>query len=356
MSDQAVPSLPTALDDTLAAPLARIDDAVLARVAETGWGLEVTSVRRLDTERDDTVLVTHATGRHVLKVAHPLDDPAVLDLQCAALQHAARRDPDLPLPHLLPDLDGSLLRPVAGARGEPRLARLLGYLEGAVLDYGATTRAQRVAVGAAAGRLSLALADLEHPAADRILAWDLQRIGALRPLLRHVADVDARRLVEAELDAYDDHVGAELRASRQQVVHNDINADNVVVDPASGSFVTGILDFGDIVRSSLVGDLAVAMCYAVGAGASLRHDDVDLWDAPYDVARGYRSVRDLMPHEVALLPGLVRLRFAQRLLLNSWLAASDPSNAHYTGRSIARSVTALGRLSSTPPPVEIEGA
>ena len=356
MSDQAVPYPSAVLDHTLAAPLTRIDDAALARVGEAGWGLDVVSVRRLDTERDDTVLLTHTAGRHVLKVAHPLDDPSVLELQCAALQHAARRDPALPLPHVVPDRDGALLRVVAGAQGEPRLARLLGYLEGVVLDYGATTRAQRVAVGVAAGRLSLALADLEHPAADRRLAWDLQQVGTLRPLLRHVEDAGVRRLVGAELDAFDDHVGAELRASRQQVVHHDINADNVVVDPTSASYVTGILDFGDIVRSSLVGDLAVAMCYAVGAGDSLRRDDVDLWEAPYDVAHGYRSIRDLTPTEVALLPGLVRLRFAQRLLLNSWLASSDPSNAHYTGRSIARSVTALARLASTPPPADREGA
>jgi Ser/Thr protein kinase RdoA (MazF antagonist) len=299
------------------------------------------------------VLVTHAAGRHVLKVAHPLDDPVVLDLQCAALRHAARRDPGLPLPHLVPDRDGAVLRSVVGADGEPRLARLLTYLEGVPLDYGTTSPAQRAVVGSAAGRLSLALADLEHPGADRALAWDLQRTGTLRPLLPHVADPAARSLVEAELDAYDDHVGAALRGSRQQVVHHDVNADNVLVDPASDGFVTGILDFGDVVRSSVVGDLAVAMSYAIPVAPG-SHDDP--WAAAYDVARGFRSVRDLTPDEVVLLPRLVRLRLAQRLLLNSWLASSDPSNAHYTGRSIARSATSLRRLVSTPSPVDREGA
>lgn len=347
-----MPSPPPALDGTLAAPFARLDDGTLGRVAAHGWRLDVTSVRRLDTERDDTVLVTHTGGRSVLKVAHPLDEPLALDLQCATLQHAARRDPGLPLPHLAPDRDGEVLRRVDGAQGEPRYARLLSHLEGALLDYGATTSAQRVAVGAAAGRLSLALADLEHPGADRVLAWDLQQAGTLRPLLRYVADAEVAVLVEAELDAYDDHVGAALRSSRQQVVHHDVNADNVLVDPASHEYVTGILDFGDVVRSSVVGDLAVAMSYAVGTG-TVR--DVDPWAAPYDLARGFRSVRELTADESTLLPRLVRLRLAQRLLLNSWLASSDPGNAHYTGRSIARSATALRRLVSTPSPVDREG-
>ena len=122
------PGAPT--DDTLAAPFARMTDPALALLAETGWGLAVESVRRLDTERDDSVLVTHAGGRHVLKVAHPLDDPVLLDFQCAAMRHALGRDPGLPLATLLPDRDGSVLRDVVGADGEPRRARVLTYLDG----------------------------------------------------------------------------------------------------------------------------------------------------------------------------------------------------------------------------------
>lgn len=337
---------PPRLDDELAAPFERLDEPSLARIAAGGWGLEVRGVRRLDTERDDSAVVTHAGGRAVLKVAHPLDDPGVLDLQCAALQHAARRDPGLPLPPLLSDVEGAVLRTVEGAAGEPRLARILGHLDGDRLDYAATTGAQRVAVGGTAGRLSLALADLEHRASDRVLAWDLRQVGTLRPLLAQVSDRGVRALVEEVLDAYDGGVGAALRATRQQVVHHDLNADNLLVDAGTPAFVTGVLDFGDVVRSSVVGDLAVAMSYAVGATA-------DPWAAPYDVARGFAAVRPLTGDEAQVLPGLVRARLAQRVLLGSWLSARDPGNAHYTGRSIVRAGAALQALASVPAPEDL---
>jgi Ser/Thr protein kinase RdoA (MazF antagonist) len=326
-------------------------DAALALLAETGWGLQVESVRRLATERDDTVLVTHVGGRHVLKVAHPLDDPTLLDFQCTAMRHALAHDPTLPLAVLLPDRDGAVLREVLGAAGEPRRARVLSYLPGVTLDYAVTSPVQRDAVGRAAGRLSAALAGFEHPGSVRVLAWDLAQVGTLRPLLEHVADPQARELVEAELDAYDDHVGDALRASRQQVIHNDINVDNVVVDPSDPAFVHGILDFGDAVHGSVVGDLAVAMSYAVGDGAA----GEDPWQPAYDVARGFVSVRELTSDEDALLPELVRARFAQRLLLNSWLAAEDPANAHYTGRAIARTAATYRRLVATPSPIDRAG-
>ncbi len=353
------------LDESLVAPFVRIEETAAAGVLEQGWGLTATSLRRLDTERDDTYLVTHATGRHVLKVAHPLDDPAVLDLQCTVLRFAAARDPVLPLPHLVPDLDGVVMREVRDAASTPRLARLLTYLPGRVLDYATTTPGQRRSIGRAAGRLSLALSEVEHAASTRVHAWDLQHFGTLRTLLGHVADPAARVLVGGQLDAYDGHLGAALSATRQQIVHHDLNADNLLVDPdvdpevhpGPDAFVIGILDFGDVVRSSVVGDLAVAMSYAVDSGGVLDGDlDTDPWTAPYQLAQGFQEVRSLAGDEQRLLPHLVTTRLAQRLLLNSWLASTDPANAHYTGRSIARSGLALRRLLETPSPSDREGA
>ena len=339
-------------DDELAAPFTRLDDEVLAELARAGWGIAPIAVHRLATERDDSAVIEHAGGRHVLKVAHPLDDAGVLDLQCTALRHAARRDPGLPLPSLTPDRDGAVLRLVAGADGEDRRARLLTYLPGAPLDYRTTDTGQRRSIGRMVGRLSHALTDLEHPSADRVLAWDLQQAGRLRPLLSYVADDEVRHLVEVELDAYEHRVGPALAATRQQILHNDANADNLLVDHGVEEFVTGILDFGDIVRTSVAADLAIAMTYSVGADGSLERHHVDPWSAPYDVAHGYLEARELTEEERSLLPALVRTRLAQRLLVNSWLAASDPGNAHYTARWVSVTGRMLRRLADAPSPVE----
>jgi Ser/Thr protein kinase RdoA (MazF antagonist) len=350
------PAAPTSTDHTLTAPFTRIGDDGVLDLLESGWGMAAARIERLATERDDSYVVTARDGRRrTVKIAHPLDDPAVLDLQCTALLHASDRDAGLPLPRLIPDVDGSVLREVVGADGEPRRARLLSYLDGSTLDYDATSAAQRRAIGRAAGRLSLALSDFEHGAARRVLAWDLQQVGPLRALVGVVADPHARDAVEVEFEAYDSTVGAALRATRQQIVHNDLNADNLLVDSASADYVTGILDFGDVVQSSVVGDLAVAMAYAVGADNALERHHVDPWVAPYDIAAGFSDVRALEDDEVAMLPTLVRVRLAQRLVLNSWLAKSDPANAGYTGRSITRTSRALQRLAAAPSPVDAVG-
>ena len=109
--------------------------------------------------------------------------------------------------------------------------------------------------------------------------------------------------------------GPALAAVPHQVVHNDVNVDNVVVDDHGD--VAGILDFGDMVRTAVVADLAVAMSYAVGADGSLRDEALDPWTAPYDLARGYLTARGLGDDELALLPHLVRTRLAQYVALFS---------------------------------------
>ncbi|MBI1378618.1 MAG: phosphotransferase [Frankiales bacterium] len=338
------------VDHDLAAPFRRFDADAVAGLLAQGWGLVARDLVRLDTERDDTFLATLGSDTVVVKVAHPADDAALVDLQVRALQHAADRDPALPLPRLRPDTAGAPVRRVAGAQGEPRLARVLDYLPGSTLEYALTDAAQRRAVGRAAGRLSAALADFDHPAAGRVLPWDLQQVASLRPLLAAIGDPAVATDVAAVLDRYDAEVGPRLRAARQQVVHNDLNPDNVLVDPAGPEFVTGILDFGDVVRTAVVADLAVAMAYAVGADHAFERHHVDPWAAPYDVAEGFVSVRELDDDEAALLPDLVVTRLAQRLLVNSWLAASDPANAGYTARSVEHAARALRRLASAPAP------
>ena len=284
------------VDDTLDAPFEPLDAEAARAIAAQRYGLAVTDARRFDTERDDTFRLTAEQGTFVLKVANPVDDPELIAMQCRALAHVERVDPTVPVPRLVPDVDGGTQSVVAGVEGEPRVARLLTFLPGRTLDYPSTTRAQRESIGRVVGRLSLALDGFEHPGADRVLAWDLQRVGGLRPNLEHVVDPRTRDDVRAELDRFDAVTGPGLAAVRHQVVHNDVNVDNVVVDDAGE--VSGILDFGDMVRTAVVADLAVAMSYAVGADGSLDGDGLDPWQAPYDLARGYLTARMLDDDEL----------------------------------------------------------
>lgn len=53
-----------------------------------------------------------------------------------------------------------------------------------------------------------------------------------------------------------------LDSVRSSLIHGDANDFNVLVDK-EGNQVTGFLDFGDMVYSYLVNDLAIAVAYGV---------------------------------------------------------------------------------------------
>ena len=306
--------------DALAAPFTHLGAEAATVLLREHYGITIVGLRRLTTERDDTFLVT-GRERSVLKIAHPSDDPAVVDLQTAAMTYAAGRDPGLPLARVLPTTDGHH-QPVVGSPDGPRIMRLLSYLPGDLVDYATTDSRQRRALGATLARLTLALNGFSHPAAHLERSWDLQHLASLRDLLTHCPP-DVRDEVERTLDRFDAFVAPRLPAVRHQVVHNDLNPENVLVDPTGGPYVTGVLDFGDMAHTALVVDLAVAMAYAVPLT-----EVADPWAAPYDLLEGYCGVLPLTSDEYALVPDLVRGRQAQRLLLNSLLALRDGRGDH----------------------------
>lgn len=324
------PSLVERLERGVGAAFTRVDAGQATHIVEEKWGLVPTAVSRVDTERDDTFIVEVSDTSFLLKVAHPDDDPLDIDLQSEAIAHVLARDPALPVQQIIETVHGG-----SSATSNGRIVRLFTFLPGALLDDVGATTAQLQSGGRMLARVSRALHDFEHPAADRFLPWDLQHVDEFDALLPLVSP-DRRPPLERVLD----HLRAEtlpaLRRTRQQVVHNDFHGGNLIADPGAPEFITGILDFGDTVRSYLAADLAIAMSYAgrYALGGTGDSRNTDPWAAASALLIGYSQVIGLSVDELGLIPDLVLGRLAQRMLLASWWGAHAPANAAYTGRNL----------------------
>lgn len=283
------------------------------------WGLS----GRLDpltSERDLNWRVTADTGRFVLKFANRLEDPQITRFQNLALQHVAARDPGLPVPRVVPTRAGTTEVPLP----DGSLMRLLTWVEGAPMHLAPPSAALRRSIGATAARLTRALEGFHHPAADHPLQWDIKQAAGLRPLLPAIAEGDLRDLCAAWLDWFD-RIRPDLDALPWQVVHADLNPHNVLTAPDDPTQVAGVLDFGDMVRTPRICDLAVAAAYHIqpGAGAA----------SLAEVVAGWNSILPLLPAERALLPGLTAIRMVTTLAITSHRAARWPDNAPYILRN-----------------------
>ncbi|HET6973291.1 MAG TPA: phosphotransferase [Pyrinomonadaceae bacterium] len=255
---------------------------------------------QLPSERDKNYLLTDDSGQQlVLKVANIAESRDFLEAQNAVLDYLAERVSFCQrVIGEIAEFEGHLVRVVTYLPGVP-LAEIKPHTPGLLHDLG-----QKI------GQLTRALADFDHPAVHRDFHWDLANgnrvVNEYAPLIE---DAKLRELVlKCRFEP-----ATELRRS---VIHGDANDYNVLVDPESMT-VSGLIDFGDMVYSYTIGDLAIAVAYVV-----LGEGD------PRDVIAGYRSEFGLLDEEREALWPLVRLRLAMSVCIAAHQIRQQPENEY----------------------------
>lgn len=293
------------------------------KLARDRYGLDVTATR-LTGERDENFRLACADGtQYVLKVASAAEEPAVTDLPTAALLHVERVDPELPCPRVVRNLEGGTQSRYRDAIGRPRAARLLTYLQGKTLRSAARSRAQRMACGRMAARLGAALRDFTHPAARRSLIWDLRNVGKTLALLDELADLAEKDAIAALIERIEMLIAIRFQRLRQQVIHNDLNDLNLLVDPADEAVVAGVIDFGDLVHTALIADVAIVAADQITDASTAR-------DSIADIVMAYHEVTPLLPPELVLLNPLIAARILSDILIASWHRRRNPAGTHYS--------------------------
>ncbi len=197
------------------------------------------------------------------------------------------------------------------------------------------------------GGLDVALAGFRHPAAvGRDLVWDPARAPEI--IERHrdaITDLSRRELVARFEALYKSEVAPLLPGLPRSVIHNDANDYNVLVGPPAerpeDRPVTGLLDFGDMVETWTVCELAVAVAYGVfGQPEALA--------AAERVVAGYHSQRPLSEAELDAVWILAAMRLCTSVCLSAHRRTADPDNP-YLLVSEAPAWEALGRMAEIHP-------
>ena len=228
------------------------------------WGLDA-AVRPLVSERDQNFRVDGDDGRRfVLKIANAAEDAVVTDFQIQALVYIAGRVRalDLPIrcPEVVPTLDGAVSLTATGPTGT-HVTRMVTWVHGLPLGDREASASLARRMGVYLAHLGRALAGFSHPGAAHSLLWDIQQASNLRPLIRHVPDAASANAVAAALDDFERYALPVLPALRAQVIHSDMNPDNVLVEAHEPDTVAGVIDFGDMLQAPLAADVAVACSY-----------------------------------------------------------------------------------------------
>ena len=320
-------AVPEELTGVLTADPPRFDEDGVARIAGEVFGYEGAVERRFESERDQNFQLSDAEGgRRILKVSNAGERADVLDMEVGAALHARRTDPSLPIAEPFPTavdptvFIGTAVDDQNGARHMVRMYEHLpgrGSVDGLDLDHEAIW-----AYGETLARLGRALRGYFHPAADRVLLWNVEHCLALRPMTGAIEDASYRKIVRRVFDRFEEHVAPLWPGLRAQVVHGDLTLDNALLD--DDGRITGIVDFGDMSHTALLADPVSAL----DSIPSIRRDD-DLFRAAASLLDGYSSVTPLEPEERALVGDTLAARLALTVTISAWRVQRFPENARY---------------------------
>jgi Ser/Thr protein kinase RdoA (MazF antagonist) len=281
-------------------------------------------LERLATEKDDTFRLRSDAGSYLVKVSPPDEPAAVVALQTAAMRFLERAAPELPVQRVRLTVDGDDNLTIETDAGRPRFLRVFDFVDGAVLAHTSPDEEQLAKVGEMLGRVDVALEAFEHPAAHRRLVWDIRHFHQLTGLVDHTPDVEHRRLAREIFRLFGEAIVPRLGDLETQVIHGDYSPYNVVVDPQSDDdFVTGVIDFGDTMRSAVIFDPAVCMANLLGRAPA--HP----WLDACSFVAGYVRTRPIKESELPLLPIAALARLTLRALITNWRAERVPERRDY---------------------------
>ncbi len=305
-------------------PCFNAEDAM--QIAQELYGVRATATA-LPSERDQNFLLQTQSGeRFVLKIANATEDRAMLEAQQQAMARVAQ---DVPIcQRVATTLGGDSIADIQSPAGVRHFAWLVTYLQGVPLG-----RVKRhspellLDLGRCIGQLDRALIRFDHPAVHREFHWDLANgLWIIRKYQSLIADAEMRRLVSKLAADFERNFTRLLPSLRRSVIHNDANDYNVLAGGGDGLYtrnqrVTGVIDFGDLVYSFTVADLAIAIAYAI-------LDKPDPLVAAAQVVNGYHSEYALNEDEIAALFGLICLRLCTSVCMAAHQQQQHPDDEY----------------------------
>jgi hydroxylysine kinase len=311
-------------------------EQVLA-IARNHWGIAGTA-QRLRGERSHNSRIAADDGRAwTLQIQSASEDRSAIDLQTRAMQHLESRTPDVPVPRVVTTLADEPHAEVE-LDGRIHLVRLVTFLPGAVFDPTEILpdRAHR-AIGVIIGRIAAALDDFDHPSLGHFMPWDVAnglivdddlRSELTAPSTAALASVDDRLASIADAMPHLPH----------RVVHNDGHAGNLVRPDATSDQVSGVIDFGDLVRTVTAADVAII-------AESFAPDDPDPARVVAAITEGYHRHVPLDEHELEAIPELVLARTALNVLLGEFQIRHAPHLADRAARMLEDTIDRMVRWS-----------
>ena len=301
-------------------------DEEIRKFAKDLYGFDA-SVRPLESYIDQNFHLTNDKGEEfVFKVANTAERREVLEAQNQVLKYLTAQRTPFEFPRVCTTLSGGEIVSVENDMGGSYSVRMLTFLKGIFLaDLEPQTGEVLHSFGRFLGRMDSALTGFYHPAVYRNLPWDLKNTLHASRNLPYIRNPRQRSLVGHFLLQFETYATPVLPHLRSSVIHNDANDCNVLVDDSDSGDkkIIGVIDFGDMILTATVCELAIAVAYAM-------FGKEDPLEAAVHIVRGYHEFYPLRESELDILFFLICGRLCISVTMSAHHQTLEPENEYIT--------------------------
>ncbi|TQV89710.1 aminotransferase class III-fold pyridoxal phosphate-dependent enzyme [Aliikangiella coralliicola] len=278
--------------------------------------------------------LTTADGKQlVVKIANihqSADDLAFENLVINRLSQESSIE--LQVPSLISAKSGDDLIEIKDEQNQSCLMRVIAFLDGKIWAETDTSQLSFVeSLGESLAQIDKTLATIEHPAAHRYLKWDIRHSNIIvrkykSYIQNEVLDNTEENqtggtkinLINQALQSYEAQVLPLYEELPSQIIYNDANDYNLLVNEEKQQ-VCGLFDFGDMVSSFRIAEIAIASAYAI-------MNKTNAEEIIGAMVQAYHQVNPLKPVEIKVLLPMIKMRLAVSLSLSSYQYSQSPEN------------------------------
>ncbi|WP_316817121.1 aminotransferase class III-fold pyridoxal phosphate-dependent enzyme [Pedobacter nyackensis] len=303
-----------------------LSEQYIKELIHTHYAIEVFSIEKIHGYEDQNFLLQDVSGgKFIAKLTTEPVNVSFLEAQLKIMEHLRSRDNEIKIQEILPNVKGKDLT-VINAEDKTSYLRVLSFLEGTFIgDLTEFPDSIFESLGTLLATMDRHLTGFSHPAAYRFTEWDLAQVMNCKEYLHHIKDHEKRTMVDYFLLQYEMEVLPLRYLLRKAVIHNDANDYNVLVKNAT---VSGIIDFGDMVESELINNVAIACTYSMFKS-----------DSPLDRAvvliTSYHKTYPLTETELSVLYYLIAARLCMSVITSARLRSESDNEHHFVSENDA---------------------
>ena len=282
------------------------------------FGILPLDIKRLNGYENENYLVTAKDAQYIFKTYPSIKNIfSLINAECLALIHLQQKGGcKTPIP--IPFISGEYVKTIH-INNQEKCCRMLSFLPGSFLGDIKPNKSLMANLGAFLADLNQKLDGFHSDAIRaRNYDWDLQNLTLNRKHISAIPDPKQRRIVAYFFQKFDLLVSPYVPELRKSYIHSDFNEWNVL---AEGDQALGLIDFGDIVYSPLINEVATALCYL-----SYDKDTFFDWTTPF--LKAYHKIIPLKKKEIGLLYYLIATKLCISVCQSAKARLLQPENKY----------------------------